>query len=300
MALGGAVVAIVCWGIGPLVIRAIVAPTVVLAFWRMWLGALATGVIARVASGRLPGRAVLRAAAPAGVLFALSLVTGWQSVKETSIANAQLIPALQPILVLFAARRLFGERVGRVAVGCALVGVAGVAGFVLGADATAGATLRGDLWAVGNLLAWTVYFLEMKRLRDRGIDTLVLLTAVLVTGSLALTPFVLATTGGIPPLEGAAWLGVVFVVAVPGLGGHGLTTYAQRYVDVTVLSLLGLATPVLSAAGAWIVYDQPLRGVQVLAGATVIVALAGLLVEHRRRQTEQPVGVGHGDEALLR
>ncbi len=291
-ALAGACLAIVCWGIGPLAIHAIAAPTALVAWWRMAIGAVVTTALsARFA--RRPSGGDLRAAALAGVLFGTSLLAGWQSLRDTSIANAQLIPSLQPIVILLVAGRLFGERVTGRAVAWGVLGVAGVVVFVLGSGNTGGASLRGDLWAVGNLTLWTGYFLEMKRLRTRGMDTLPLLAGVMVVGTVALTPFVLVAEGGIPPLNGWDWLGVLFVVFVPGVTGHGLTTYAQAHVEVSVLSLLGLGTPVISAAGAWIVYDQPLGLVQLAAGVVVLVGLAGVVMERRARS------VGHSDESLV-
>ena len=47
---------------------------------------------------------------PAGVCFALSFIFGFASFQETSIVNATLIPALQPVLILLLATRMFGER----------------------------------------------------------------------------------------------------------------------------------------------------------------------------------------------
>jgi drug/metabolite transporter (DMT)-like permease len=257
------------------------ADTAVIAFWRMWIGAAVTLLLARRAA-RLPTARELRRSAVAGVLFATSLIAGWQSIKETSVANAQLIPALQPVLVLLVAGRLFGERIGRTALGFAGAGIVGVVVFVLGAGGSGGASARGDLWAVGNLVVWTLYFLELKRQRERGIDTLPYLAGILVTGSLALTPYVLVVERGVPPLHGWEWLGALSVVLVPGLAGHGLMTYAQRHVDVTVLSLLTLASPVISAAGAWLIYDQGLAAAQLAAGLVVLASLAGLVVDHQR------------------
>lgn len=285
-ALAGACLAIVCWGIGPLAIHAIAAPTALVAWWRMAIGAVVTTAIA-ARFARRPTRADLAAASGAGVLFATSLLTGWQSLRDTSIANAQLIPSLQPIVILLVAGRLFGERITRRAVAWGVLGVAGVVVFVLGSGNTGGASLRGDLWAVCNLTLWTGYFLEMKRLRTRGIDTLPLLASVMVVGTVALTPYVLVVERGLPVLQGWAWAGVLFVVFVPGVTGHGLTTYAQAHVEVSVLSLLGLGTPVISAAGAWVVYDQPLGAIQLTAGVVVLVALAGVVLERRSRSVGQ-------------
>ena len=53
-------------------------------------------------------------AAPAGALFAIDIGLGFSSFNHTSIANATLIGALTPLLVLLVAPRLFGDRIRRI------------------------------------------------------------------------------------------------------------------------------------------------------------------------------------------
>ena len=54
--------------------------------------------------------AIMRTAAPAGVLFAANIALGFSSFQHTSIADATLLEALTPLLVLAVAGRMFGER----------------------------------------------------------------------------------------------------------------------------------------------------------------------------------------------
>ena len=66
----------------------------------------------------------------AHLLFALSLMTGWTSIRETSVANATIIPALQPVLVLLVASRLFAERIRARDLALGACGLVGVLAFV--------------------------------------------------------------------------------------------------------------------------------------------------------------------------
>ena len=66
--------------------------------------------------------------------------------------------------------------------------------------------------------------------------------------------------------------------------GHGLMTWAHHYVDVTVTSMMTLANPVVSIAGAWIIYDQDLEPAQIAGGVVVLVALGAIL---RRQRAER-------------
>jgi drug/metabolite transporter (DMT)-like permease len=254
----------------------------------MWLAVPIMLGIARLGGARLTVE-VLRRSALGGVLFAASLVTGWAAIQQTSIANATLIPALQPVLVLIVAGKLLGESVSRRDLGLAALSLVGVTVFVLGAGHTGGASWQGDLWAVVNLVIWTVYFLEVKRQRTRGIATMAYLTGVMLTGAIALTPYVLLTGGDLRAIGGREWLLVLFIVLVPGAAGHGMMTWAQRFVDVSVLSLLTLASPVVSAVGAWLVFDQVLTLTQLVGGAMVLVAIGGIVAGHRPREVVEPI-----------
>ena len=61
-------------------------------------------------------------------------------------------------------------------------------------------------------------------------------------------------------------------------------TWAHHYVDVTVTSMMTLANPVVSIAGAWIIYDQDLEPAQMAGGVVVLVALGAIL---RRQRSER-------------
>ena len=92
-------------------------------------------------------------------------------------------------------------------------------------------------------------------------------------------------------LSGWDWFWLVAMVLVTGLTGHGLMTWAQRFVDVTVSSLLTLASPVVSTIGAWIFFDQSLVAVQLVGAVLVIAGLAGLVLGQtslRRVAPEEP------------
>jgi drug/metabolite transporter (DMT)-like permease len=92
----------------------------------------------------------------------------------------------------------------------------------------------------------------------------------------------LLTSHDLGAIGGRDWLWLFALVLIPGTLGHGLMNWAQRYVDVTISSLMTLANPVVSTVGAWLVYDQVLNGVQILGAAVVLAALAAIVVAQRR------------------
>lgn len=272
-------IAVVVWGVGPLFVRAIDADAATIVLWRVLL-ALPIAVAVAYATGGGMSWTMLRRATVTGICFAVSMIAGFSSFRETSIANATLIPALQPALILVLASRMFGERRSPGEVVWALVAFAGVSAVVLGASGGETSTY-GDLLAVANLLVFTVYFLLAKHARTGNVHSWSFLAAVFVVTAFVVVPWAVAVRGGVETLHGVDWLYVLAIVIGPGMIGHGFMTWAHHYVDVTVTSMLTLANPVVSIVGAWLLFAEALGAVQVLGTAVVLVAL-GMIVRHQR------------------
>lgn len=285
VALGAGLLAVTAWSFGPVFVREIGASTPTIAFWRMLLAQPVMIGAAYAAGGRL-SLALLRRSAWPGVLFALSLVTSFASYQHTSIANATLIGALEPAVILLVAPRLFGERTtGRqlVAAGAAFVGMAVV---VLGAGETSGAGWAGNLYALANLVIWTAYFISVKRVRDDGVHAGAFLAGVFLVALVVIAPWALLVSHDLGSVPARGFVFVVLMVLGPGLAGHGAMTWAQRHLDITVSSLLTLLHPVLSTVWAWWIYDEELVAVQLLGAALVLAGLAAIVRESRRDRRE--------------
>src|SRR5262249_60291807 len=91
--------AVFCGGIAPLLVRGISAPSGTIVLYRLWIAFPAMLVLAGLARTPLTRQVAWRAV-PAGVMFALSVLTGFASFQQTSVANATLITALTPVIVL--------------------------------------------------------------------------------------------------------------------------------------------------------------------------------------------------------
>ena len=133
-----AITAVFAWGIGPIFNKTMTVDPSAIVFYRILIGVPLMALMAYLNGGSLSVDLMKRTALP-GVLFALSMITGFASVKMTSIANATLITTVQPVLVLFVAPKMFGEKLRPRQIlysGFALVGVLIV---VLAAASTSGA-----------------------------------------------------------------------------------------------------------------------------------------------------------------
>ncbi len=274
--------AVFAWGFGPLFVKGIDASAPTIVFWRVSIGTVIAIAFAYLVGGRITWRLIVTAF-PVGVAFGLSFIFAFESFQKTSIVNATLIPALQPVLILLLASRLFGERRPAVELAFAALAFAGVFVVVAGASSD-GASLEGNVFAVLNLVVFTVYFMLGKRVRATDVHAWSLLAAVFISSLVVVLPWSLATSHDLDAIHGTDWLLLLGLVLIPGMVGHGLMTWAHHYVDVTVTSMMTLANPVVSIVGAWIIFDQDLTSAQMAGGVVVLAALGGIL---RRQRAER-------------
>ena len=280
LAIPMAVTAVVAWGFGPLMVRGVHASAGTIVFWRLWMAAPVMILFARATGGRISWP-LLKVAFLPGAMFGFSIILSFTSYQWTSIANATLISALQPVLMLLIGPLMFGDRTLARQILFAVIALGGIATVVLGAHDASGASLRGDMIALANLAVWTAYFVRIKQVRNRGIHAGALIAAVFCTAAVVITPYVLLTSHDIGSVHGTEWVLIAGMVLVPGLIGHGFMTWAQRHLDITLASLLTLGNPVISAIGAWVVFGQQLGGVQIAGAVVVLAAIGGIVVEAR-------------------
>jgi drug/metabolite transporter (DMT)-like permease len=233
---------------------------------------MAAGLIA----SRRPLRwAAVRASAPAGLLFALNLLLFFSAIKQTGVADVLIIGALQPVLVLLLAGRLFGERVTARELVFMAASVCGVGLFILGSSGTPVWSLGGDTLAAGSLLVFTAYFLVSKRVR-RVVGALEYMTTVTIVAALVVTPIALVSGDRLGGLRIQDWLWLtVFVCAAQG--GHLLLAWAQAHVDVTLSSLLLLGETPISAVAALFVLGEPITALGVVGGLVAIASLGAVV-----------------------
>ncbi len=279
-----AITAVVAWGVGPIFTKAMSVDTAAIVFYRMLIGAPLMILVAKRTGGGLSLDLMKKTALP-GILFAFSFLSGFASIRMTSVANATLITTVQPILVLFVAPKLFGEKLRAQQLVYSACSMAGVLLVVLAAASTSGATFSGDVMALLNVVIWTVYFVLAKKRRLAGVHSWSFLAAVFVWSSVVILPFGAIASNDLGAMKSSDWVYVVAMALGPGLVGHGLMTWAQSHVDVSLASLLGLLSPVISTIGAWWAFGESLTLWQ-MVGAVVVLSFLALLVREQRSSAE--------------
>ncbi len=250
-----------------------------LCFYRLWLGAALLSIVV-YASGRRLSWSNFRASWLGGVFLAGDMTMFFCAVKLTSVVDVTVIGAVQPALVLIAARPLFGERMGRWDVFWILVAITGVSAAVLGPGVTSHHQLAGDVLAVGSLLSWSAYWLASKHARETQ-NALEYTAVVTIVAAITVTLIVLVSGQSLARVQAGDWLWISLLAIVPG-GAHLAMNWAHRYVDASVSSVIGSSNPIIAAVAALVILGQPLTMVQVGCGLVAIVAIAIVATRHHQ------------------
>lgn len=280
-----AILAVTAWGIGPIFNKALSVSTSSIVFYRMLFG-LPIMVLMAYLNGGSINMKVIRTAALPGFMFAMSFITGFATVKMTSIANATMVTTLQPVLILCVAPKLFGEKITKQKVLFSACALAGVLVVVMAAASTSGAHLNGDLLAVLNVFIWTTYFVMSKKIRDKGIHSWSFLAGVFLCASVIVLPYGAITSNDLGAMHVSDWWYIIGMAVGPGVIGHGMMTWAQGHIDVSLASLLGLISPVISSVLAWFFFGQSLTPLQLLGGVIVLASLTGLVAMQGKMSAE--------------
>lgn len=252
---------------------ALPAPPTITGFYRMFFASLALCLwfALRREPIHLRGRPALYAAA-AGVCFGCDLTFWHISILETSVALATLLVNLTPIHVGLYAVLVRRERLGaRFVAGAALALLGSV--FLIGEPSADAGGLRGAGFAIIASLFYAGYLLWMSAAR-RALDTLPALFAMTAAATAVLGSAALAFGDPFHGFPWHAWAAMLGVATIAQLGGVMGIVWLLRHLPAHLASVLLLAQPVAAALLAWLLLDEPLGAIPMLAGGVVLAGIA--------------------------
>jgi drug/metabolite transporter (DMT)-like permease len=270
-------------------------PGSVVAFWRMigsvilwWL------VIAgrRVLTGRpAPSADTWKRVLPAGLFFGFNITLFFTALNHTSIAHAEFITALSPLLLVPAGAIFFGERPDGRALVWGSVSLVGLALVLFLGGNQGGASVGGDLLVVLVVGTWVGYLLTGRRARAT-VDVVDFMTTMMPLGVITAAPVaILLARDEIWPLTRNGWIAVALLSVLTGMLGHGLIAAAQREVDVGTMGIIQVSQPAIAVLWGYLLIDEEIRIAQVPGMVLVVVGLVAFTIVSQRRSSRRPATV---------
>lgn len=204
----------------------------------------------------------------AGGSFAGSLGCSAWSLTQTTVANSTLLNNMMPLFTTFGAWLLLRQQFSRRFVVGLAVAIAGVVAIGLQDLHLAAEQLQGDAAALlaAVLLAVTLLCIERLRL---GNSTATTMAGLSLIGAVFLLPFAWCA-GSLFPHTAISALAVVALAMISQVLGHGLLTYSLKAFSSSLVSVLMLLIPVMSALLAAGLFGQHLGWINSIAFGIVL------------------------------
>ena len=230
-----------------------------------------------MAARRTPvNRRVMRASMAGGIALGADVAFFFSAIKLTTVANATVIGALQPIVVAVTANRFFGEVIRRRDIVLGLVAILGVVVVVTGAASDAPSNVRGDALAVGALFAWSAYFIFARQ--AKGVITSNEYTVgAAIWVAIINAPLALLFGQSMAWPSVSNWFWILLMAFGAGILGHAAMNWSLQQIPLWLGSTFTLLVPVVSSSVAWLAFDEPITAIQIAAIAVVLSALTGVI-----------------------
>jgi len=290
LALMAMVVAVVSFSTSSSLIKWSESTGSVVAFWRM-LGAVvgwwAVIAFTRVRSGRpAPTAMTWRLALVPGLAFGANIAVFFTAINRTSIAHAEFISTLTPLVLLPAGVFFFGERPDWNALRFGLISIVGVSMVLFFGPDQGVSSVSGDLLMIVVIALWTIYLLTSKRARAAGVGTIDFMACMMPIGVLTAGPIAAITAGSeVFGLSAKGWLVVAILTLLTGMLSHGCIVFAQQHLPVATIGIMQTAQPALAVFFAFVVLGEEVRAPQIAGMVLVIIGLALFTLASSRSAT---------------
>jgi drug/metabolite transporter (DMT)-like permease len=264
----------------------------VIAFWRM-VGAFVAWwtimFVIRVRSHRsFPTRRTWMHVLPAALFFGANIATFFTAITKTSIANAEFIGAMSPLLLLPAGAVFFHEHPNWKALRWGALSIVGMTLVLFFGPANGTATVEGNVLMILVLAFWVAYLLLSKRARLHGVGTVEFMVCLAPLGLLTAGPIAGAIAGDeIFGLGAKGWLVVALLTLLTGVLAHALLVFAQKLIPIATIGVMQSAQPALAVLWGIIILGETVSGVQVVGMVLVVFGL-GLFTWSSQRAPELP------------
>lgn len=262
------------------------------AFWRVFLGAVALGILFGAQRKRIvPRRAEFRGGYHwlwiPGVAFAADFWAWHWSFEHTSVANATLLANTSILWVTLFAWWVWKEKLSHLFLIGAVVAFSGMGVLLLSSTTreppTSGNPVFGDFLALLTAFFYGSYQLLIKYFRREHSGPLLLFWASLVA-AIVLLPVAWIHPDPLWPKSSGVWGALIGLGVLSHACGQGLIAYGLGGVPASLATVTLLIQPVATAFLGVLILGQPLVPTQMI-GATIVVT--GLFLAIRGKTNPQ-------------
>jgi drug/metabolite transporter (DMT)-like permease len=289
-------VTILMFSLGSTLVKRADTPAQLVAFWRMLITAGIWNLVV-LASGKRPSWRNIRLAAIPGLFFGFDIACFYLGATHNTVANAEMIGAMTPFIVVPIGARFFGERLNPRALFFALFALGGVALVLFGAPARGDASMTGNVFGVVALVCWAGYIATTRRVSGQ-LDVASFMAAMTPVATVAVLPLAIMH-GGFFTVTGRGWAYVLLLTVMTGVVAHGLMVLAQQTIPIGAIGVAQIAQPALAAVWSYLLLGETLHGWQILGMALVITGLLGFVLLNQRigRRAATVAETTHGELA---
>jgi drug/metabolite transporter (DMT)-like permease len=289
------IVAILIFATGSTLVRKVHGNGVTIACYRSLI-ASAIWQLIMATQGRHLTWAIIRRAGPLGALMGANIACFFTGVTKTSIASAELIGTLSPVLLLPAGALIYKEKIPWRALPWGLGALGGLLLVLFNAPARGRTSWAGNGLIIVAVLSWATYLLISKNLR-KTIPVPELMSTITLGSGIVLLPFV-AISGrwdGIP-VRGLGWFALL--VMLGGVLGQTMILIAQRTLPIGTISTMQVAQPAIAVISAYLFLDESLRPIQVVGIVVVMISLLFFARTAQRIAMQTAAAPGPGPESF--
>lgn len=255
--------------------------------WRNGVGALIAATVFLALRQRWPARTVLRIHLIRGAVATVMAILFFWGLGRVPLAQAIALAFIAPLIALYLAAILLGERIERRAIFASLLGLAGVIIIFAGqAEADLGPeALAGSIAILGSAILYAYNIILMRRQAQvAGPVEVALFMSGITACLLALAAPVL---GEVPAPEHWPW---ILLGSLLAFGSLVLLAWAYARAEAQHLAPVEYTGFIWAALFGWFVFAEPV-GWFTLAGAALIV-VACLIAATRRPPPEPQAETG--------
>jgi drug/metabolite transporter (DMT)-like permease len=230
--------------------------------------------------GRWPGPAARKVHITRGLVAAAMAFTFFWGITQMPLAEAIALSFIAPLIALYLAAAVLGERVERRAIGASLIGLVGVAVIAFGQIR---ASTGGDhnLWGIASILtsallyAWNLVLQRQQALLAKPLEVATFQNAIVSLTLVGFAPWFLAI-----PTDPSAW-GWIAGSALLAMMAAMLFSWAYARAEAQALVPLEYSAFLWAVLFGYLFFGEGLR-LETLLGVALIVAACWIAAPRRR------------------